>query len=62
MWAIQEKYIQYAEDTAFVQVKDGESFKRKNIKTGLSDGQFIEILEGLKKEDKIVSKEDTEDK
>jgi HlyD family secretion protein len=62
VWAIQEKYIQYAEDTAFVQIKDGESFKRKNIKTGLSDGQFIEIINGLKQEDKIVSKEDTEDK
>jgi HlyD family secretion protein len=62
VWAIQEKYIQYAEDTAFVQIKDGESFKRKNIKTGLSDGQFIEIINGLKQEDKVVSKEDTEDK
>lgn len=62
VWAIQEKYIQYAEDTAFVQVKDGESFKRKNIKTGLSDGQFIEIINGLKQDDKVVSKEDTEDK
>lgn len=52
--AINESLLQYAGDTAFVEVEIGpQQFERKNIKLGLSDGIKVEILDGLKKEDKI---------
>ncbi len=34
-------------DSAFVDVKDGEGWKKTYIKTGLSDGLDIEVLEGV---------------
>jgi HlyD family secretion protein len=34
-------------DSAFVQVKDGEDWKRTYIRTGLSDGINLEVLEGV---------------
>ena len=34
-------------DSAFVQVKDGEGWKRTYIRTGLSDGINLEVLEGI---------------
>ena len=34
-------------DSAFVQVKDGENWKRTWIKTGLSDGINLEVLSGV---------------
>lgn len=61
--SIEEKYIQYNEDTAFVFIKNGEDKKRIVIQTGISDGQFIEVKSGLKKEDKIykeIIKEENE--
>ncbi|MBL7953453.1 MAG: efflux RND transporter periplasmic adaptor subunit, partial [Flavobacteriales bacterium] len=32
---------------AFVDVKEGEGWKKTYIKTGLSDGLDIEVLEGI---------------
>lgn len=41
-------------DSTFVEVLKGENvFEKKPIKTGLSDGINIEVLEGLTKDDKI---------
>ena len=61
---LEEKYIQYSGDTTFVYVKKDKASKEKKIVTvGISDGQYIEIKSGLKKEDKIfkeLSKEDGE--
>lgn len=34
-------------DSAFVQVKDGEGWKKTYIKTGLSDGINLEVLDGV---------------
>ena len=34
-------------DSAFVDVKEGEGWKKTYIKTGLSDGLDIEVLEGI---------------
>lgn len=51
--SLPEKYIQYNEDTAFVFVKKGDERERKIITMGISDGQYIEIKSGLKKDDKI---------
>jgi HlyD family secretion protein len=52
--SLEEKYIQYSEDTAFVMIKKEKENERKIITTGISDGQFIEIKSGLKKEDKVI--------
>jgi len=52
--SLEERYIQYNEDTAFVFVKNGEDKKRKVIETGISDGQFIEIKKGITKDDKVM--------
>jgi HlyD family secretion protein len=40
-------------DSAFVQVKDGEAWKRTYIKTGLSDGINLEVLEGVTKDTEL---------
>ena len=40
-------------DSAFVQVKDGEKWKRTFIKTGLSDGINLEVMEGVTKESEL---------
>ena len=56
-------------DSAFVQVKDGEGWKRTWIKTGLSDGINLEVLSGVdastelkgaKKEEEASAKGDEE--
>lgn len=56
--SLDEKYIQYSSDTAYVYVRKGKEGKEKKVLTlGISDGQFIEIKSGLKKEDKILKEE-----
>jgi HlyD family secretion protein len=52
--AINESLLQYSGDSVFVEVeKSPKIFERRNVKLGLSDGIKVEVLEGLKKEDKI---------
>ncbi|HRD53795.1 MAG TPA: hypothetical protein PKY96_14230, partial [Flavobacteriales bacterium] len=34
-------------DSAFVQVKNGQEWKKTHIKTGLSDGINLQVLEGV---------------
>lgn len=58
--SLEEKYIQYAEDTAFVYVYKGKEKKKTVVQTGISDGKYIEIKSGLKKGDR-VSKETGEE-
>lgn len=54
--AIPESVLQFDEKGTYVEIEKGEQkFERKDIKTGLSDGINIEVLEGLKKTDKIKS-------
>jgi HlyD family secretion protein len=51
--AIKEKHLQFENDTAFlnvISVDDKE--EKRNITTGLSDGINIEILEGIKENEK----------
>jgi HlyD family secretion protein len=49
--AVPESIVEFNKkgDSAFVQVKDGENWKRTWIKTGLSDGINLEILNGVEK-------------
>jgi len=52
--SISEKLLQFSNDTVFVEVEsDPQIFKRRDIKTGLSDGINIEVLDGLTEKDKI---------
>lgn len=47
--AVPESIVEFNSkgDSAFVQVKDGAGWKRTYIRTGLSDGIHLEVLEGL---------------
>lgn len=55
---IPESLIKFDEDSAFVEVEVAEgNFEKRYIRTGLSDGINIEILEGLEMEDKIKGRE-----
>ncbi len=52
--AVPESCLQFDGDTPFVEIKVGDKTEKRFIKTGISDGINIEVLEGLKKEDNIV--------
>ena len=56
--SIEESCIKFAGDTSYVEILKGmdkkeQIFERKDVKTGMSDGVYIEILEGLTTEDKV---------
>ena len=53
--AINEGLIQFDKDkNPYVEVATGEqTFERRDVKLGLSDGLYVEVLEGITKDDKI---------
>jgi HlyD family secretion protein len=52
--SIPESLLQFSHDSSFVEVEEKPGFFRKQyIKTGLSDGINIEVLEGVTQKDKI---------
>ncbi len=52
--AISESLLKFENDTVYVEVEtEPQVFEKRYIKTGLSDGINIEVLEGLSKDDKI---------
>ena len=52
--AIKESLLTISGDSTYVEVeKDSQIFEKRIIKTGLSDGINIEVLDGIKKEDKL---------
>ena len=52
--AISESLLQFENDTVYVEVEtEPQVFEKRFIKTGLSDGINIEVLEGLSEDDKI---------
>lgn len=53
---IPERLVISEEDKRYVEVKQNETIKKVEVKTGLSDGLNIEILEGLKEGDSIVER------
>lgn len=56
--ALEEKYVQFKEDTSFVYVKKGEEGRERIfLQLGISDGKYIEIKSGLKREDMIYKEE-----
>ncbi len=53
---IQESLIHFEDDSVYVEIEtEPQMFEKRYIKTGLSDGINIQIVEGLTKEDKIKS-------
>ncbi|MGE5942741.1 MAG: efflux RND transporter periplasmic adaptor subunit [Flavobacteriales bacterium] len=69
VFSIREALLQYDRitDKPFVEVQTGEGkFEKKDVKIGLSDGINVEVLDGVKKGDKIkvwnkASKENNEE-
>lgn len=53
---IPERLVLFEDGKKLVEVPDGESTKKVEIKTGLSDGLNIEVLDGLKEGDKVVER------
>jgi len=54
--AIQESLIKFEGDSVFVEIEtQPQIFEKRFIKTGLSDGINIQVIEGLTKDDKIKS-------
>ena len=52
--SINEKVLQFSNDTTFVEIETADQvFERRDIKTGLSDGIVVEVLNGLTENDKI---------
>ncbi len=52
--AISESLLKFENDTVYVEVEtEPQVFEKRFIKTGLSDGINIEVIEGLSKDDKI---------
>ncbi len=52
--AVNESLVKFEGDSAFVEVETTpQTFEKRTIKTGLSDGIVVEVREGLSKEDKI---------
>ena len=52
--AVSESLLQFGKDSVFVEVETSpDIYEKRLIKTGLSDGLNIEVLEGISAEDKI---------
>lgn len=54
--AIKEAWLQFDKETEkpYVEVKTGENtYERRDLETGISDGIFVEILSGVTEEDEI---------
>ncbi len=52
--AIKEKFINFNDDSTFVEIMTGpQIFEKRLVKTGLSDGINIEVVEGLTEEDEV---------
>jgi cobalt-zinc-cadmium efflux system membrane fusion protein len=55
--AVPRDAIIYDGKTAHVWIaRDDKSVERREIKTGLSNGQMIQVLEGLREGENVVSK------
>jgi len=56
--AIKESWVEFKGDTAYIEIeKESQKFERKLIKTGISDGINIEVLEGADEKTRIKGQE-----
>jgi HlyD family secretion protein len=53
---IPERLLTFEKDKRFVEIKEGEKIIKKEIKTGLSDGLNIEVIEGVVEGDQLVER------
>ena len=53
---IPERLVTFEEGKRIVEIKEGETIRKVEIKTGLSDSLNIEVLEGLKEGQQIVER------
>ena len=53
---IPERLVLFEDGKKFVELPDGETTKKVEVRTGLSDGLNIEILDGIKEGDKVVER------
>jgi HlyD family secretion protein len=51
--ALPENLLQFDQGKVFVEVSKGNTFEKRPIKTGLSDGINIEVLGGVSAQEKI---------
>ncbi len=51
-----ERLVLFEDGKKFVEVPDGEKTKKIEVRTGLSDGLNIEILDGVKEGDQVVER------
>lgn len=53
--SIKEALVQFDKEnkSPFVEIKSGDDFTRKDVKLGVSDGIYVEIKEGISKEDAV---------
>jgi HlyD family secretion protein len=52
--ALKESLLQFDKDETYVEIETAsQHFERRRLKTGLSDGVTMEIVEGLTKDDKV---------
>lgn len=65
VWTLPESCLEFSKDSAFVYLLTGEepqTFKKKHVRIGLSDGLKIEIKEGLKPGEKVRGSLKTDEK
>ncbi len=53
---VPERLVLFEDGKKFVEVPDGETTRKVEVRTGLSDGLNIEILDGLKEGDQVVER------
>jgi HlyD family secretion protein len=53
---IPERLVTFEEGKRYVEIKEGETIRKVEIKTGLSDSLNIEVVEGLKEGQQIVER------
>ena len=53
---IPERLVTFEENKRYVEIKEGETIRKVEIKTGLSDSLNIEVVEGLKAGQQIVER------
>jgi HlyD family secretion protein len=53
---VPERLVLFEDGKRFVEVPDGETTRKVEVRTGLSDGLNIEVLDGLKEGDQVVER------
>jgi HlyD family secretion protein len=54
VFCLPESVLQFEKEQVFVEVETApQTFEKRNLKTGLSDGINIEIIEGISRGDKV---------